>query len=129
MSDERARHGNRGELLGNGKINGKKFTLEDISSSGCRIRYMGELVVGDTYDLILEIYGHPGMKRHVEVQAKLVRFISSSELVGNEYALEFVGLSEMARIDLDELINITNIKTRDHSEHKLAKQHNIGKEV
>ena len=104
MSDEKPRHGNRGELLGIGKIGRCKFKVEDISSSGCRIRYTGELTVGETYELILEIYGRPGIKRHIELKGKLVRFISMSELVGNEYALEFVGLSEMARIDLDELI-------------------------
>jgi len=113
MSDEIVRQGNRGYLLGNGEIEKKRFSLEDISSSGCRIRYIGELHEGETYDLVLELYGHPGMKRQVELMARLVRFISSSELVGNEYALEFVDLSEMARIDLDELINTTNNKRWD----------------
>lgn len=129
MSDEKPRHGNRGELLGIGKIGRYKFNVEDISSSGCRIRYMGELTVGETYDLTLEIYGHPGMKRHIELKAKLIRFISTSELVGNEYALEFIGLSEMARIDLDELINLTHAREMNHCEHKFSVQHNIDKET
>ncbi len=118
MSEQIKRHGTRGELLGNGKINGKNFTLEDISSSGCRIRYLGELTVGETYDMTLEIYGHPGMKRHVELRGHLIRFISTSAIVGNEYAFEFVGLSDYARIDLDELINLTNSKMADHTERK-----------
>lgn len=128
MSEIIKRHGNRSELLGNGKILGKNFTLEDISSSGCRIRILEELAVGETYDMSLEIFGHPGMKRHVELRAHLVRFITRSELVGNEYAFEFVGLSEWARIDLDELINVTGSKATERTEHKLTAHHNIGKE-
>ena len=117
MLDEKLRRenrGNRGGLLGKGKINGKDFSLEDISSSGCRIRYEGSLKIGETYALSLKIHGHPGLEKHVEVKAKTVRRISCSEIVGNEYALEFIGLSEMARIELDELINARNNKLVDN---------------
>ena len=116
MLDEKLRQGNRGNrggLLGTGKINRKDFSLEDISSSGCRIRYEGSLKIGETYALELKIYGHPGLEKHLEMKAKTVRRISCSEIVGNEYALEFIGLSEMAAIELDELINARNNKLAD----------------
>ena len=119
MLDEKLRQGNRGNrggLLGTGKINGKDFSLEDISSSGCRIRYEGDLKKGETYVIELEIHGYPGLEKHLQMKAKSVRRISCSEIVGNEYALEFIGLSEMARIELDELINARNNKLVDNKE-------------
>lgn len=113
----------RCELMGKGAFDNKTFTLEDISASGARIRTIFKIDIGYEGPFLLELFGHPGLKRHIELKAKCVRLISSSEIIGNEYGIEFEELSEHAKIDLDEIITITAGKMAGGKEHSLCAMH------
>ncbi len=123
--DSNSRDFLRCELMGKGVFDNKTFTLEDISASGARIRTTYNIEIGYGGAFLLELFGHPGLKRHIELNAKCVRLISSSEIIGNEYGIEFEELTENAKIDLDEIITITASKMAGGKEHSLCSRNSM----
>ena len=126
---------NRCGLIGSGLVNDTiKFSILDISAVGMRLLAESPLKDGEHIKIDFRINNQLNTlhDKEMHLDARVIRNSSFEGEPVHEYAIEYENISELNKIVLDDIIElscgtITGLCEKDECSYNLFSEHHIGK--